>query len=224
MARKLLVDVLELGLPAATEFLDTTFGQYYADLISFGAIGARTVESQIHRELASGLSMPVGFKNGTSGDMQVAVDAIRAAALPHWFPSLNEDGTPAVMESTGNEDCHLILRGGSQSGPNYGIEALRSAAAKLAEHNLNAGVIVDCSHANSHKDFRRQIEVIDSLIASIEETRPYMRGVMIESHLVEGRQDLVDGKAEVYGQSITDACLSIEDTEEVLRKLVEACA
>ena len=205
MARKVLLDVAELGLPAATEFLDTTFGQYYADLVSFGAIGARTVESQIHRELASGLSMPVGFKNGTTGDVSVAIDAIRSASHSHWFPSITKEGTPAVLHSSGNPHGHLILRGGRDTGPNYHAAAVREAAAALAARDLTAAVIVDASHGNSDKDPQRQGIVIADLCDQLEQGQPALRGVMLESHLVGGNQPLAPPGQLTYGQSITDA-------------------
>lgn len=222
LARKVLLDVTELGLPAATEFLDTTLGQYYAELISFGAIGARTVESQIHRELASGLSMPVGFKNGTNGDIGVAIDAIRSATHSHWFPSLTAEGTPAVLQSTGNPQSYLILRGGSASGPNYNAKDIHDAATALAEHQLPAALIVDCSHGNSLKDPARQAQVISSLCDQIEQGQHAIRGVMLESHLVAGNQKVVAGENLRYGQSITDACLSIEQTTPLLQQLAAA--
>jgi 3-deoxy-7-phosphoheptulonate synthase len=219
LARKVLLDVNQLGVPAASEFLDTTFGQYYAELVSFGAIGARTVESQVHRELASGLSMPVGFKNGTNGQVEVAIDAIRSARHSHWFPSLTKEGTPAILQSTGNPHGHLILRGGSQTGPNYGPDHINRAAAALAAHNLPASIIVDCSHGNSEKDFQRQAEVMSSLCDQIEQGQGAIRGVMLESNLVEGNQPLVAGQVPAYGQSITDACLSLADTAPLLELL-----
>ena len=222
LARKVLLDVNQLGLPAASEFLDTTFGQYYADLVSFGAIGARTVESQIHRELASGLSMPVGFKNGTNGQIGVAIDAIRSARHSHWFPSLTKEGTPAILQSTGNPDGYLILRGGSQTGPNYGAQQVRDAAVALAAQDLPASVIVDCSHGNSEKDYRRQAEVLSCLCEQIEQGQEAIRGVMLESHLVAGNQALQPGRALTYGQSITDACLSLADTAVLLELLAAA--
>ena len=222
LARKVLLDVSQLGLPAASEFLDTTFGQYYADLVSFGAIGARTVESQIHRELASGLSMPVGFKNGTNGQIGVAIDAIRSARHSHWFPSLTKEGTPAILQSTGNPDGYLILRGGSQTGPNYGAQQVRDAAVALAAQDLPASVIVDCSHGNSEKDYRRQAEVLSCLCEQIEQGQEAIRGVMLESHLVAGNQALQPGRALTYGQSITDACLSLADTAVLLELLAAA--
>ena len=222
LARKVLLDVNQLGLPAASEFLDTTFGQYYADLVSLGAIGARTVESQIHRELASGLSMPVGFKNGTNGQIGVAIDAIRSARHSHWFPSLTKEGTPAILQSTGNPNGYLILRGGSQTGPNYGAQQVRDAAAALAAQDLPASVIVDCSHGNSEKDYRRQAEVLSCLCEQIEQGQQAIRGVMLESHLVAGNQPLQPGRALTYGQSITDACLSLADTGQLLQLLAAA--
>ncbi len=222
LARQVLLDVLELGLPAGSEFLDTTLGQYYAELVSFGAIGARTVESQVHRELASGLSMPVGFKNGTSGAISVAIDAIRSARHPHWFPSLTHEGSPAILRSTGNEHGYLILRGGSETGPNYQSESVRHAASALADADLPASVIVDASHGNSQKQYQRQAEVVSDLCHQIESGERAIRGIMLESHLVDGRQDVVGGKAATYGQSITDACLSLENTVPLLEQLAAA--
>lgn len=218
-ARRVLLDVAELGLPAASEFLDTTFGQYYADLVSFGAIGARTVESQIHRELASGLSMPVGFKNGTDGQIDVAIDAIRCAQHGHWFPSLTQEGTPAILQSQGNPHGYLILRGGKQSGPNYHSDAVHSAAIALAEKDLTPSLIVDCSHGNSEKDHRRQAQVMLSICEQIEQGQTALRGIMLESHLVGGNQKMTAGGQLVYGQSITDACLSLADTGPLLEQL-----
>jgi 3-deoxy-7-phosphoheptulonate synthase len=222
LARKVLLDVNQLGLPAASEFLDTTFGQYYADLVSFGAIGARTVESQIHRELASGLSMPVGFKNGTNGQIEVAIDAIRSARHSHWFPSLTKEGTPAILQSTGNPHGYLILRGGSQTGPNYTSNHINDAAAALAARDLPASIIVDCSHGNSEKNYQRQADVMASLCDQIEKGQKAIRGVMLESNLVEGNQPVVAGQSLAYGQSITDACLSLADTGPLLEMLAEA--
>lgn len=221
LARKLLLDVAELGLPAATEFLDTTFGQYYAELISLGAIGARTVESQVHRELASGLSMPVGFKNGTTGDIDVAVDAIRSAAHSHWFPSLTKEGTPAILQSTGNPHGYLILRGG-RGGPNYHAGAVRHAAMRLADAGLVPSLIVDCSHGNSNKDPERQTQVVADLCEQIEQGQPALRGLMLESHLVGGSQPAAALEDLRYGQSITDACLSLDNTLPLLDQLATA--
>ncbi|MEM1114121.1 MAG: 3-deoxy-7-phosphoheptulonate synthase [Pseudomonadota bacterium] len=222
-ARQLLLEVAELGLPAASEFLDTTFGQYYAELVSFGAIGARTVESQVHRELASGLSMPVGFKNGTSGDIGVAIDALKSAGHSHCFPSITHDGTPAVLRSSGNPHCYLILRGGSDSGPNYGAYSIAQAAAALSEAGRPASVIVDCSHGNSSKDYQRQPLVLADLCDQIEQGQGAIRGVMLESHLVAGKQS-IDAKPLTYGQSITDACLALDDTVPLLQQLAAAAS
>jgi len=222
LARKVLLEVNELGLPAASEFLDTTFGQYYADLVSFGAIGARTVESQIHRELASGLSMPVGFKNGTTGQVGVAIDAIRSARHSHWFPSLTKEGTPAILQSTGNPHGYLILRGGSQTGPNYTSQDIHDAAVALAAQDLPASIIVDCSHGNSEKDYRRQAQVLSCLCDQIEQGQRAIRGVMLESHLVGGNQPLQSGQPLRYGQSITDACLPLAETGPLLQQLASA--
>ncbi|MEQ8857516.1 MAG: 3-deoxy-7-phosphoheptulonate synthase [Pseudomonadales bacterium] len=217
LARQLLIDVADTGLAAGTEFLDTTFGQYYTDLISWGAIGARTVESQIHRELASGLSMPVGIKNRTDGDVQVAIDAIRAAAHKHLFPSLTKEGAPAILETSGNPDCHLVLRGGSE--PNYQPEAVAAAQTLLRSAELPDTVMVDCSHANSSKDPLRQPEAARSVCAQRLAGNTGIRAIMVESHLVGGRQDI--GPALRYGQSITDACLGFEDTRALLLELAQ---
>lgn len=221
LARQFLLDVSAIGLPAATEFLDTTFGQYYSNLISLGAIGARTTESQIHRELASGLSMPVGFKNRTDGDMQVAVDAIIAGQQSHSFPSLTKQGEPAILETTGNPDCFMILRGGSRSGPNYHAQAVQKACDLMAAKGIDPAIVVDCSHANSQKDYRRQHDVVQSVSQQLP-TQKALRGVMIESHLQPGSQQLQSGKPLTYGQSITDACIGWEDSEAVLEELAEA--
>lgn len=221
-ARRVLLDVAALGLPAASEFLDTTFGQYYAELVSFGAIGARTVESQIHRELASGLSMPVGFKNGTNGEIGVAIDAIRSARHSHWFPSLTKEGTPAILQSTGNPHGYLILRGGTQTGPNFDADSVHEAAVALAAAKLAPSLVVDCSHGNSAKDPGRQALVMSSLCEQIEQGQSAIRGIMLESHLVGGAQKVHPGQPLVYGQSITDACLSLEDTLPLLALLATA--
>ena len=220
LARRLMLDVTALGLPIGTEFLDTILGQYYADLVSWGAIGARTVESQVHRELASGLSMPVGFKNRTDGDLQVAVDAIRSAQQPHWFPSLTREGVPAVMGTRGNEFGHLVLRGGSR-GPNYSATDIAAAIALLETHQLPARVMVDCSHANSGKDALRQPDVAAAVAEQIGAGQRGIAAVMIESHLLGGTQD-PSASPLVYGRSITDACLSWEKTLPVLARLAEA--
>ena len=222
LARRALLDVNGLGLAAATEFLDTTFGQYYTDLVSFGAIGARTVESQIHRELASGLSMPVGFKNGTTGDIGVAIDAIRSAAHPHWFPSLTKEGTPAILQSTGNPHSYLILRGGRDTGPNYHAGAVRAAASALAAAELPPSLIVDASHGNSDKDPAQQAVVVADLADQLEAGERALRGGMLESHLVGGNQPAGPLEGLRYGQSITDACLSLDETLPLLDALAAA--
>jgi 3-deoxy-7-phosphoheptulonate synthase len=221
MARKLMCGVTAAGLPIGTEFLDTTLGQYYADLVSWGAIGARTVESQVHRELASGLSMPVGFKNRTDGDIKVAVDAVRSARHPHSFPSLARDGTPAVMETTGNEDTHIVLRGGGASGPNYSAAAVLAAVEALSANSLPPHVMVDCSHANSGKDPERQAAVAADLASRIASGDRSVAAVMIESNLLGGAQDY-QAKPLVHGRSVTDACLSWEKTLPVISLLAEA--
>jgi 3-deoxy-7-phosphoheptulonate synthase len=220
LARKLMLGIVNLGLPVATEFLDTTLGQYYADLVAWGAIGARTVESQVHRELASGLSMPVGFKNRTDGNVQVAIDAIRSARHPHWFPSLTHEGVPAVMGTTGNEHAHVVLRGGA-SGANYAAEHVQAAAAALRHHDLPPHLMVDCSHANSGKDPARQPAVAADLATQISRGDRAIAAVMLESNLLGGTQDL-HAKPLVYGRSITDACLAWEQTLPVLDVLAAA--
>jgi 3-deoxy-7-phosphoheptulonate synthase len=220
LARRLLIDVTALGLPVATEFLDTTLGQYYADLVSWGAIGARTVESQVHRELASGLSMSVGFKNRTDGDIQVAIDAIRSARHPHWFPSLTREGAPAVMGTTGNESTHLVLRGGTR-GPNFSASQVRAAAELLKANALPAQLMVDCSHANSGKDPLRQLAVVADLSAQMAAGEAAIAAVMLESNLLGGTQDY-QSRPLVYGRSITDACLSWEQTLPLFAQLSDA--
>ena len=221
LARKVLLDINNLGLPTASEFLDTLIPQYIADLTSWAAIGARTTESQIHREMASGLSMPVGFKNGTDGNIAIAVDAVLAARSPHWFPSVTKQGVAAISETAGNETCHVILRGGSRTGPNFGPEAVRDVCARLAAKKLRTSVMIDCSHGNSEKDHRRQVTVAESVARQVASGSWEILGVMIESHLVEGRQSYAPGAA-VYGQSITDACLSLVQTEPLLEQLAAA--
>ncbi len=220
LARQLLVDITALGVPVGTEFLDTTLGQYYADLVSWGAIGARTVESQVHRELASGLSMPVGFKNRTDGDIQVAVEAIRTARHPHWFPSLTREGAPAIMGTTGNEYSHLVLRGGTH-GPNYSAAHIRAAADLLRASQLPPHVMIDCSHANSGKDADRQIAVASEVAAQVSAGERTIAAVMIESNLLGGAQDYRN-KPLVRGRSVTDPCLSWEHTLPVLGQLAAA--
>ncbi|MBK8117797.1 MAG: 3-deoxy-7-phosphoheptulonate synthase AroG [Sulfuritalea sp.] len=220
LARKLLWEVNELGLPAATEFLDTISPQYTADLISWGAIGARTTESQVHRELASGLSCPVGFKNGTDGNMRIAVDAIKAAASPHHFLSVTKAGHSAIVSTNGNEDSHVILRGGTA--PNYQAVAVDAACAELGRAGVAARVMIDFSHANSSKQFKRQLEVARDVAAQLAAGDDRIFGVMIESHLKEGRQDLTPGKPLEYGVSVTDACLGWDDTLVALDILANA--
>ena len=214
-ARALLADVVGMGLPAASEFLDTTFGQYYADFVSWGAIGARTVESQVHRQLASGLSMPVGIKNRTDGNVAVAVDALVAARRSHHFPSLTKEGAPALLETGGNEDCHLVLRGGDAT--NFDEASVRAAAAALRDRGLEAGILVDCSHGNSRKDPARQAEGVEAVLAQRRSGESPLVGIMLESHLVAGRQD----DPVTYGQSITDACVGWADTERLVARLAE---
>src|SRR5262245_24764925 len=214
LARQLLADLAELGVPAGTEFLDTTFGQFYADLVSWGAIGARTVESQVHRELASGLSMPVGFKNRTDGNVQVAIEAVLAARERHLFPSLTKEGAPAIFETSGNRYGHLVLRGGSATGPNFGSGAITGAVAQLRAAKLPEAVMVDCSHGNSDKQPERQLEVLEDALAQRKGGQTALKALMIESHLVGGRQE--PGTALTYGQSITDACLGFAETERAI--------
>jgi len=220
LARRFLLEVNELGMPAATEFLDTITPQYTADLVSWGAIGARTTESQIHRELASGLSCPVGFKNGTDGNIKIAVDAIKAAASPHHFLSVTKDGRSAIISTTGNEDCHVILRGGKT--PNYNAENIEAVSNELAASGLNAKVMVDCSHANSLRQYKLQKQVAANVAEQLNNGDDRIIGLMIESHLNEGRQDHTPGCALEYGKSITDACLGWEDTVEVLAMLANS--
>jgi 3-deoxy-7-phosphoheptulonate synthase len=220
IARKLLLDLNGMGVPAATEFLDLITPQYIADLISWGAIGARTTESQVHRELASGLSSPVGFKNGTDGTLSIAIDAIRAASQPHNFLSLTKAGHSAIFSTTGNEDCHIILRGGRE--PNYDAKNVAIAVNELEAAGLNTKLMIDFSHANSRKQHEKQIEVGHDVAGQIAAGNKNIMGVMIESHLKAGRQNVGSGKELVYGQSITDACIGWDDSEPLLRVLAEA--
>ena len=223
-ARRFLLDVLDLGLPTGTEFLDPITPQFIADLIVWGAIGARTSESQVHRELASGLSMPVGFKNGTNGTVQIALDAIRSSAIPHHFLSVTKQGVAAVVGTMGNLDCHVILRGGTR-GPNYSRESVEEVAAALRAAGLPARLMVDCSHANSGKDYEVQPEVVKDVAAQVARGGREIFGVMLESFLEDGRQEhSQDAGAEglVYGKSITDACMGWERTLPVLAALAEA--
>ncbi|MES1147351.1 MAG: 3-deoxy-7-phosphoheptulonate synthase [bacterium] len=221
LARTLLRDIVEMGMPCATEFLDMTIPQHVSDFVSWAAIGARTVESQTHRELASGLSMPVGFKNATDGRIQPAIDAIQAANMSHWFASTTKQGVAALSRSSGNDSCHVVLRGGS-SGPNYSATHVQKTEELLVKAGLTPRVMVDCSHGNSGKDPLRQIDVCDDLIGQISSGSSGILGVMIESHLVGGRQDVEPGKQRVYGQSVTDACLALDQTVPLLEKLASA--
>jgi 3-deoxy-7-phosphoheptulonate synthase len=218
IARRFLLQVNALGLPAATEFLDPITPQFLADLVSWGAIGARTSESQVHRELASGLSMPVGFKNGTDGAVQVAVDAVRSAAHPHQFLSVTKQGVAAIVVTRGNADCHVILRGGT-NGPNCSVERVAAAAAILERAGVTSRLMVDCSHANSGKDHRRQPAVVHDVADQIAAGSSAIFGVMLESFLVAGRQDVRTGANLTYGQSITDACMDWETTRPLLHEL-----
>ncbi|MGD8110797.1 3-deoxy-7-phosphoheptulonate synthase AroG [Vibrio sp. TRT 21S02] len=220
MGRKLLLDLTDMGMPTASEFLDMITPQYVADLISWGAIGARTTESQVHRELASGLSCPVGFKNGTDGNIKIASDAIRSASASHHFLSVTKYGHSAIIETAGNPDCHIILRGGKE--PNYSADHVGAIKQELEKSGLPQKVMIDFSHANSSKQYQRQMVVAEDVCSQVAGGEDAVFGVMIESHLVEGRQDLVDGVAPTYGQSLTDACIGWEDTEKVLRQLADA--
>jgi len=221
LGRGLLLDLANMGLGAGCEFLDTITPQFIADLVTWGAIGARTTESQVHRELASGLSMPVGFKNGTAGDVQIAVDAVRAASHPHQFLSVTKQGLAAIVVTKGNDPCHVILRGGHRR-PNYHAEDVEAAARALQRAGLPPRLMIDCSHGNSGKDHQRQPAVARDIAAQIADGSPHVFGVMLESHLVGGRQDPRPGQPLVYGQSITDACLAWEDTVPVLEELAKA--
>jgi 3-deoxy-7-phosphoheptulonate synthase len=221
MARQLLLQVLDLGLPVGTEFLDPITPQYIADAIAWGAIGARTTESQIHRQLGSGLSMPIGFKNRTDGNIQVAVDAVRAAAAPHAFPGIDDSGSPAILYTTGNPDGHVILRGG-KGAPNHGADGIGDAVGRLREAGLPERVVVDASHDNSGKDPARQVLAASQIADQVADGNAEIVGVMLESFLVEGRQDLGEGSDLVYGQSITDPCLDWETTLSVMGQLGDA--
>jgi 3-deoxy-7-phosphoheptulonate synthase len=220
LARKLLLEINEVGVPAGTEFLDLISPQYIADLIAWGAIGARTTESQSHRQLASGLSCPVGFKNGTDGNIRIAVDAIKAAASRHHFISVTKSGHVAVFKTAGNEDCHVILRGGKA--PNYDAASVDAACGQLAAAGLAQRLMIDFSHANSAKDYRRQAEVAKDVGSQLAKGDRRIVGVMVESHLNSGRQDLVPGQELQYGVSITDACLGWDDTVKLLDTLADA--
>ena len=223
MARRLLLQLNADGMPAGVEFLDILTPQYMSDLVSWGAIGARTTESQLHREMASGLSCPVGFKNGTDGSVKVAVDAVQSARAPHRFLSATQDGQISIFETVGNPDSHVILRGGS-TGTNYDVKSVDAAAAAMTKAGMRPAVMVDFSHANSRKQHRLQIEVGQDVAGQLAAGSDKIIGVMIESHLVEGRQDIGPRDAMVYGQSVTDACLAWDDTADVLRTLAGGVA
>lgn len=223
VARRLLKDIAERGLGAGTEYLDPITPQYLGDLVSWGAIGARTTESQIHRQLASGLSCPIGFKNSTDGSIQVAVDAIDSAAHPHIFLSVTKDGHSAIFSTAGNEDCHVILRGGGGK-PNYDNPSVHYAARLLEQAGLNNRVMIDMSHANSEKDHRKQITVCNDICGQLRDGEQRIFGVMLESNLIEGKQKVTSPDELTYGQSITDACIGWEDTERCLMALSEATA
>jgi len=219
-ARELLVGINELGMPAGTEYLDMISPQYIADLVSWGAIGARTTESQVHRELASGLSCPVGFKNGTDGNVKIAVDAIKAASQPHHFLSVTKGGHSAIVSTAGNEDCHVILRGGTT--PNYDAQSVDAACSAIGKAGLAARLMIDASHANSSKKHENQIPVCAEIGRQIAGGDERIVGVMVESHLVAGRQDLQEGCTLTYGQSITDACIGWDESVGVLEGLAES--
>jgi 3-deoxy-7-phosphoheptulonate synthase len=221
LARGLLAKLNDMQVPCGTEFLDTISPQYVADLVTWGAIGARTVESQVHRELASGLSMPVGFKNGTGGGIGIAIDAIRAAQGSHHFLSVTKQGVAAIVKTTGNDSCHIILRGG-KSGPNYAAENVAEVTRLLDAAKLTPSIMIDCSHGNSNKDHRNQPAVAANVGSQIRSGNRAITGVMLESHLVEGRQDVEPGRDLVYGQSITDACINWDATRAVLDDLADA--
>jgi 3-deoxy-7-phosphoheptulonate synthase len=220
IARELLLDLNEMGVPVGCEFLDMITPQYVADLVAWGAIGARTTESQIHRELASGLSCPVGFKNGTDGNVRIAVDAIRAASAPHHFLSVTKGGHSAIVSTAGNEDCHIILRGGAK--PNYDAASVDAAARSLAEAGVPARLMIDFSHGNSSKKPEKQLDVGEDVAGQIAGGEARIFGIMAESHLKAGRQDLVPGKELVYGVSITDGCIGWEDSRKLLGVLADA--
>ena len=220
IARELLLKLNDLGMPAGVEFLDMISPQYISDLVSWGAVGARTTESQLHRELASGLSCPVGFKNGTDGNLKIAVDAIRTSQHPHCFLSVTKEGHSAIVLTTGNEDCHVILRGGKK--PNYDAASVELACKQLSSAGLAKRLMIDMSHSNSEKDFKKQMSVGNAVAGQIAAGDDRIMGVMIESHLKEGRQDLSPGKELSYGQSITDACIGWEDTVTLLEELAQS--
>jgi len=221
VARNYLRDVVDLGMPTGTEFLDPISPQFVADLVAWGAIGARTTESQVHRELASGLSMPIGFKNGTDGSIQIALDAVSSAAHPHHFLSVTKQGLAAIVSTRGNQTCHVILRGG-KTGPNFDADSVNATLVQLKKAGINRGIMVDCSHANSQKNHDNQPKVSAVLAEQVAAGNRGLIGVMIESFLEPGRQDAAPGKPLVFGQSITDACISFEQTVPTLRNLAAA--
>ncbi len=222
LARKLLLDLAHLGLPAATELLDPVTPQYIADLIAWTAIGARTTESQTHREMASGLSMPIGFKNSTDGSLQAAINAMVAASQPHHFLGINHHGLASIVTTTGNPDCHLVLRGG-KDGPNFSAGHVTKAAEEMAKLNLNPRLMIDCSHANANKDHTRQVNVLQDVATQVQQGSRHILGLMIESHLKAGNQSIPKNLRELtYGQSITDACVDFETTATMLRQLASA--
>jgi 3-deoxy-7-phosphoheptulonate synthase len=220
LARELLLDINEIGMPAGSEYLDMITPQYIADLVSWGSIGARTTESQTHRELASGLSCPVGFKNGTDGNIKIATDAIKAASQPHHFLSVTKGGHSAIVSTIGNQDCHIILRGGQE--PNYDAASVEAACTQMSKEGLTQRLMIDASHANSRKKAQAQIEICADIGGQLQSGNTRIIGVMIESHLVGGRQDLRQGAELTYGQSITDGCIGWEDSVRVLDGLAES--
>jgi 3-deoxy-7-phosphoheptulonate synthase len=222
IARELLLNIADLGLPAGCEFLDMTTPQYFADLVSWGAIGARTTESQVHRELASGLSCPVGFKNGTDGNVKIAIDAVKSASQPHHFPAVTKDGRSAIASTSGNEDCHIILRGGKV--PNFDAESVAAACAEALKAGIRPALMIDASHANSGKNPENQPLVLADVGAQVASGDRRIIGIMIESNLVAGRQDLMPGQPLVYGRSITDGCIGWDTTVTALETLAEAVA
>ncbi|HEY8996248.1 MAG TPA: 3-deoxy-7-phosphoheptulonate synthase [Edaphobacter sp.] len=221
IARRLLLDLADSGVPAGTEYLDMISPQYLSDLVSWGAIGARTTESQVHRQLASGLSCPIGFKNGTSGNVQIAIEAILSASHPHTFLGTSETGQTAILLTSGNPDCHVILRGGRQM-TNYDADSVAATAAQMEKTGVKPLIMIDCSHANSGKDYRKQGPVCRNVAEQVAGGEQHIMGVMIESNLVAGSQSLVSGKELVYGQSITDACIDWSETHTLLRELAAA--
>ena len=223
IGRKVLHDITSLGLPTGTEYLDLISPQYISDIVSWGAIGARTTESQCHRELASGLSCPVGFKNGTDGNLQIAIDAIKSASNAHHFLSVTKSGDSAIFSTSGNNYCHVILRGGRQK-TNYDSESLDEVEVNLQKANLPLRIMIDCSHANSQKQFKEQITVAKNIAAKVSDGDNRIQGLMIESNLVEGNQKIISKESLVYGQSITDSCLGWDDTEELIDCLSEAAS